>query len=196
MLAYLVGEKAQFKGVFPHLVRELGCQVTVIYSLHELHDSKYRFFVSDRYSDLIPQDLCEAFEGRCVNLHASILPLNRGSYPIVHALARKEPVGYTIHAVAPKVDSGKIVWQEKVDPDFNSDTLFSLWYRVQLLMLARAAFLCHKLYNGVRVETSTVDVSRYVPSFHYRASLSDVSQHMTHGWDTKISEFCENMSQI
>jgi hypothetical protein len=196
VLAYLVGQKAQFKGVFPELVRELGCEVAVIYSLDELHDSKYSFFVSDRYSDLIPQDICEAFDGRCFNLHASILPLNRGSYPIVHALARKEPVGYTIHAVAPKVDSGKILWQERVEPDLNSDTLFSLWYRVQLLMLARAAFLCHKLYNGVSVECATVDVSRYEPSFHYRASLSEYSKYMSQGWDTKLSEFYENLGQM
>ena len=55
----------------------------------------------------------------CINPHCGITPGYAGSSPIEWpvCLGRYTDIGYTVHLVIPKVDSGPVLWQERVSWD-------------------------------------------------------------------------------
>lgn len=55
----------------------------------------------------------------CINAHCGITPDYAGSSPYDWPLVdgRYDDIGYTVHQVVPKVDSGPILWQERVPWD-------------------------------------------------------------------------------
>lgn len=61
----------------------------------------------------------EAARIACINPHCGITPRYAGSAPYEWAVyeRRFEDVGFTVHLVVPKVDSGPILWQERVEWD-------------------------------------------------------------------------------
>lgn len=72
----------------------------------------------------------KAFRGRIVNIHPSTLPAFKGAHAIRDAFeAGVKETGVTVHLVNEKVDSGKILAQEKVKVAA-SDTLASLEKRI------------------------------------------------------------------
>lgn len=80
----------------------------------------------------------KAYRGRIVNIHPSYLPAFKGAHAIRDAFeAGAKETGVTVHLVNEKVDSGKILEQEKVKIAA-SDTLASLEKRIHAVE--------HKLY--------------------------------------------------
>lgn len=75
--------------------------------------------------------LLEAFEGRIVNVHPSLLPEFAGGMDAVErALASGAPVtGATVHVVTGDLDAGPVLLQEEV-PILEGDTVESLRQRV------------------------------------------------------------------
>ncbi len=79
-----------------------------------------------------------AFRGRIVNIHPSYLPAFKGAHAIRDAFeAGVKETGVTVHLVNEKVDSGKILDQEKVKIS-PRDTLADLEKRIHAVE--------HKLY--------------------------------------------------
>lgn len=76
--------------------------------------------------------ILEAFAGRIINLHPSLLPKFPGREAWVQALAAGETVtGCTVHYVDAGVDSGEIIAQREV-PILPNDTPVTLHERIQL----------------------------------------------------------------
>lgn len=84
---------------------------------------------------------------RCVNLHPGFNPYNRGWYPQVFSLIKKEPVGATIHIMVPEVDAGPIIVQEKVSVD-SWDTSLDLYKKIQFLEIRLLRENLARIING------------------------------------------------
>lgn len=68
--------------------------------------------VTAAYGQLLPNELLEAPEFGCINVHASLLPELRGGAPIHYAILQgKEETGITIMYMAEKLDAGDILTQ-------------------------------------------------------------------------------------
>ena len=83
----------------------------------------------------------DAFKGRMLNIHPSLLPKYRGLHTHARALAAGESeAGCTVHEVTPELDDGPILGQARVPirPDDTPDTL-----------AARVLTQEHKLYPAV-----------------------------------------------
>lgn len=114
------------------------------------------------YMRLISPHFIKLYEGRILNIHPSLLPLFKGLN--THERALQEGVkitGCTVHLVAEKVDSGKILAQAAV-PVHPHDTPDSLAQRV-----LRAE---HKLYpealkTFIEGNNNTVDFQQQLLSF-------------------------------
>lgn len=83
------------------------------------------FIVSYNYRHIISKDVLDILDGCAVNLHISLLPWNRGSYPNVWSFLDDTPKGVTIHLIDEGVDTGKILLQKEVFFDENIETLIS-----------------------------------------------------------------------
>ena len=79
----------------------------------------------------VTQHLIDAFSGRLLNIHPSLLPSFTGLHAVRQALdARVKLAGCTVHHVELAVDSGPIVMQAAV-PVLPDDTEASLQARIQ-----------------------------------------------------------------
>ncbi|MBM3229893.1 phosphoribosylglycinamide formyltransferase [Candidatus Parvarchaeota archaeon] len=85
--------------------------------LNKLQELKADLVVLAGYMKLIKsKKLLQAYEGRMINIHPSLLPKHPGAHAhdAVFAAGEKES-GYTIHFVDSSLDGGAIIYQEKVD---------------------------------------------------------------------------------
>ncbi len=68
-----------------------------------------------RYMQIIPQDLCEKYAGKIINIHHSFLPSFVGANPYKRAADRGvKLIGATCHYVTANLDEGPIIEQDVV----------------------------------------------------------------------------------
>ena len=71
-----------------------------------------------RFMQVIPADLCEAWDGRLINIHHGFLPSFRGARPYHQAYARGvKLIGATCHYVTAELDAGPIIEQDVIQVD-------------------------------------------------------------------------------
>jgi len=72
------------------------------------------------YMRIVSDVLLNAFEGRIINIHPSLLPSFRGAHAVEQAVAFGVKVyGITIHYVNSELDGGKIIAQKAFEYDGN-----------------------------------------------------------------------------
>lgn len=98
-----------------------------------LHKKEVSLVVLAGYMRLIGSTLLNAYEGRMVNIHPSLLPSFPGLDAIGQAFQAKVKItGVTIHFVDEGMDTGSIIAQEpvRIEPE---DTVDSLQEKVQIV---------------------------------------------------------------
>ena len=90
--------------------------------------------VSAFFGSILRKSVIDLFPRGIVNLHTSLLPLNRGSWPNVWAIVDGTEAGVTMHLVDEGVDTGPILAQEKVAV-LPTDNGASLNERLELAMV-------------------------------------------------------------
>lgn len=85
------------------------------------------------YSMLLRRDILDFVHDQAVNLHASLLPRNRGPNPVQWALIRDEDrTGVTLHYMSEQVDAGDVIAQHSILIE-ESDTWVSLVDKVDAM---------------------------------------------------------------
>jgi phosphoribosylglycinamide formyltransferase-1 len=83
--------------------------------LELLADHRIDTLVTAGFMRILGPEVVRAYEGRCLNIHPSLLPSFPGAHSIAEALAWGAKVtGVTVHLVDEQVDHGPIVAQEAV----------------------------------------------------------------------------------
>ena len=96
-----------------------------------LQDCRADFVILAGYMRMIKAPLLDAFPGRIINIHPSLLPSFPGLEAWKQAVAAgASESGCTVHYVDAGMDSGPIIAQRRV-PVFPSDTPESLHTRIQ-----------------------------------------------------------------
>jgi len=97
-----------------------------------LQEAQVDFIALAGFMRVIKEPLLEAFPGRILNIHPSLLPAFRGLEAWRQALVAGVPeTGCTVHLVDAGVDTGKILGQSRV-PVLSGDTAESLHARIQV----------------------------------------------------------------
>jgi folate-dependent phosphoribosylglycinamide formyltransferase PurN len=70
----------------------------------------------DNFKVLLAPNIVQAFEGKIINIHPSVLPLIKGFRPEKRAYEGESPEasGYTLHVVNEDMDGGPTLFQERV----------------------------------------------------------------------------------
>jgi phosphoribosylglycinamide formyltransferase-1 len=109
--------------------------------VRRLQEAKVDLVVLAGYMRMVKAPLLEAFPGRVVNIHPSLLPKFPGLEAWRQALESGETeTGCTVHLVDEGMDTGPILAQERV-PILPGDTSESLHARIQVAE--------HRLYPRV-----------------------------------------------
>ncbi len=93
----------------------------------EILDLNPDIIITCAYGQIIPKKLLDYPKFGCINIHASLLPKLRGGAPIHKAIIEGyKYTGITIMYMDEKMDSGDIIYQEKIEikDDDNAGTLF------------------------------------------------------------------------
>ncbi len=84
--------------------------------LQILEQHQIDFIVLAGYMRLIGKTLLNAYEGKIINIHPSLLPKYRGLDAIGQAMQNgEEEIGVTIHYVDAGMDTGRIIAQRKIE---------------------------------------------------------------------------------
>lgn len=103
-----------------------------------------------RYMQIIPPELCQAWEGRLINIHHGFLPSFRGARPYHQAYIRGvKMIGATCHYVSAELDAGPIIDQDviRVDHADSPADLVRLGRDIEKAVLAKG--LTYHLQNRV-----------------------------------------------
>ncbi|AIC93606.1 phosphoribosylglycinamide formyltransferase [Shouchella lehensis] len=111
------------------------------YLIERLNAAKVEFILLAGYMRLIGPVLLQAYEGRIVNIHPSLLPHFPGLDAVRQALeAKAKETGVTIHYVDAGMDTGPVIAQEKIAIELDDDHV-SLTKKIQAVE--------HQLYPHV-----------------------------------------------
>lgn len=94
-----------------------------------------------RYMQILSPELCDALEGRAINIHHSFLPGFKGANPYRQAHARGvKLIGATAHFVTTDLDEGPIIEQDvaRVDHSYTPTELMQLGQDEEARTLRRA----------------------------------------------------------
>jgi formyltetrahydrofolate deformylase len=94
-----------------------------------------------RYMQIMPPALCQAYQGRMINIHHSFLPSFIGANPYQKAYERGvKLIGATSHYVTENLDEGPIIEQDviRVSHRHTKDDLVRLGKNVEQSVLSRA----------------------------------------------------------
>ena len=76
---------------------------------------KIKFICLAGFMKILSKDFIKKFDGKIINVHPSLLPKYKGLNTHLRAIKNKDKVtGCTVHYVTAKLDSGKIIIQQKV----------------------------------------------------------------------------------
>ena len=82
------------------------------------------------FMQILSKNFISMWQNRIINIHPSYLPKNKGLNPQKQVIDERAPfTGCTVHFVNEKVDSGKIILQEKVKV-MQNDNVHSLSNRI------------------------------------------------------------------
>ena len=114
------------------------------------------------YGQIIPKEILDFPKYKCINIHASLLPKYRGGAPIHHSIINgDEYTGVTIMYMDTKMDSGDILYQEKIkieDSD-NVGTMFNKLSELGSIMISN--FLPKLLSNEINITKQNEDEVTY-----------------------------------
>ncbi len=98
----------------------------------------FDWVIVNGYAPILKQPVIDAVKGKVLNIHPSYLPYGRGIFPLYWALFHGWPTGVTLQHIDAGIDTGAVLAQQVVPPDFNTDTLRT--FNNRLLDEANALF--------------------------------------------------------
>ncbi len=93
-----------------------------------------------RYMQIIPQDMCDKYSGKIINIHHSFLPSFVGANPYARAAERGvKLIGATCHYVTANLDEGPIIEQDvvRVDHADSADDMKKMGQDIEKITLAK-----------------------------------------------------------
>lgn len=144
-----------------------------------------KYVISYNYAHIIHKSAIEYMCGRMINIHISMLPWNRGSYPNFWSFIDNTPKGVTIHLIDEGLDTGDILFQRELGIDENVETFHTSY---NLLNDAATALLIEHWDELVRGEVVPIPQPKG-GSYHNRQDFNRYIAGKEFSWDMVISEF-------
>ncbi len=160
-------------------------------TLEVVKNYKPEFIVSYNYRFLITQDIIDFMQDRMINLHISLLPWNKGSYPNLWSIIEDTPKGITIHNISSGLDEGAIIVQEEILLDEEVDTLKSSYDKLHQAM--RNLFI----ENWESIKSGKIAFTKQVGDGN-KHTTAETKKYLSviDSWDMPIKEFKQKINQL
>ena len=141
------------------------------------------FIVSYGYRHIIKKDVIDTLTNKCINLHVSYLPFNRGADPNLWSFIEGTPKGVTIHYLDEGVDTGNIIVQKEVHFDIEKETLKSSYSVLQ----DEIQKLFKENWYTIKEGKCKSIVQPNEGTKHYVKDKNRIQDKLVKGWDTRVS---------
>ena len=128
--------------------------------------------------------MLDAFPSAAINLHISYLPWNKGADPNLWSIVEGSPKGVSIHYIDQGVDTGDIIVQEKIEFDYEQETLASSYVKLHEAIFALFKRHWSEIKSGSCPRKAQVGDG----SLHKVKDRQSISACMTDGWHTQLSD--------
>ncbi|MCR9191720.1 MAG: formyl transferase [Gammaproteobacteria bacterium] len=151
--------------------------------VNEMTHGTFDFVISYRYLHILRPNFLNVYPKKVINLHISYLPWNRGKDPNLWSWIENTVKGVTIHYMDAGLDTGPIIYQEKValDPE---GTLASTYQ--QLSIAIEALFM--KKWPEILAEKCPCIPQTTMGSAHKLKDRQKVAYLLHAGWETRVSQ--------
>ncbi len=130
-------------------------------SLNEILATKPDMILVCSYGKIIPTEIINYPEYKCLNIHPSLLPKYRGATPIENAILNCDQItGVSFMVMSPELDAGPIIDQVRIEIDDN-ETGSSLREKVKKIIYEYLIKNLDKLFNK-NIKTKVQDESKVV----------------------------------
>jgi len=128
--------------------------------IHELQDLQADLFIVVAFR-MLPEIVWQMPKMGTFNLHASLLPQYRGAAPINHVIINGETkTGLTTFFLKQEIDTGKIIFQEKIDIHPN-ETAGDLHDRMKIIGASLVLKTVEAISSG---DFKTIEQGKLIPS--------------------------------
>lgn len=186
LIWYATSENSRGRGMFPNWCRTHNIEILEIFSnqdLSRLDNHTPDLLISDRFSSIIEKYWLEKNDFPKLNVHPSLLPLHRGSFPIFWSALLKSEWGVTVHEIWSGIDDGPIVKQLQI-PYEETWTFRDLYELYRLSTQDLLQEIIEELASG-RGYTSRAQ-PEIKGKVHKKKQSLPLIERLRRGWDTPI----------
>tara|TARA_B100000579_G_scaffold402453_1_gene385702 strand:+ start:313 stop:897 length:585 start_codon:yes stop_codon:yes gene_type:complete len=169
----------------------VACETGVL-TPNYIAKNNFNYLISYGYKHIIKKEILDLFNNKCINLHISYLPHNRGVDPNFWSFINKTPKGVTIHFIDENIDTGNIIVQKEVFfDDLASQTLASTYEILQ----CEIQKLFYQNWNKIKENKIQSIPQPKKGSFHlYKDKDSLLYLIKKEGWNTKITDILKKIN--
>ena len=157
---------------------DLGEKVIIISEVvKKEHIEKYKpsFVISHGYDKLVSSEVIDLMKGHIINMHPSMLPVNRGMFPNFWSFIYDTPKGFTIHNMSSKLDTGDILIQKEIEESMH-ETLIDNWLQIKRCLIQP------RKQQGMS-------------TFHNLRKFNEFKTKIPFNWEDNIYEFLKNNNE-
>lgn len=140
--------------------------------------------ISDRVDFIFPKSFLSGPK-ICINTHPSLLPENRGSYPIFWSCILGGEAGISIHIIDEGIDTGPIVYQSKLNYH-ESETFREVHLRSRVCIFEGLKTVVDKLSKSLFFE-NLIEQNSGGGKANKKADTLALIDKLPLGWDTTIN---------
>lgn len=185
-ILFLTNEKADNIEDIVDLIKLYGDSV-VLHSkyvdLNLIRNKKIDYILSDRYPLIIDSIVLDYMNGRAINTHPSLLPLNRGHQPNFFSILYHTKKGVSIHKIDEGIDTGDIIIQRELSySDYDTlRTSYSIFRKSIISLL-------YENWYDILNENIKSEPQESKGNINYKHDFENLFINFPKGWDTSIKE--------
>ena len=151
--------------VTPEYIKELNPEIVISYN----------------YSHIVKEDVIDLMGDKIINMHCSLLPWNKGASPNIWSFIDDTPKGVTIHVLEKGLDTGRLLLQEEVTFDEETETLASSYNKLQETIVDLLVSNLEDILDGNIVPTEQKGEGSYHRTSDLKALLNgrEIDYNMT-----------------
>ena len=151
--------------VTPEYIKELNPDIVISYN----------------YSHIVKEDVIDLLGDKIINMHCSLLPWNKGASPNLWSFIDDTPKGVTIHVLEKGLDTGRLLLQEEVTFDEETETLASSYNKLQETIVDLLVSNLEDILDGNIVPTEQKGEGSYHRTSDLKALLNgrEIDYNMT-----------------
>ena len=176
---------AENRDLFRDIMSSYFSEIIDIFDKNSLPSVKSdSILISDRTTFFFSGDYISKFD-MAFNVHPSLLPHHKGSFPILWSCLAGDQHGVSIHSMNADVDAGDIVWQ-RVVPYQSTETFSEVFYRSRQYIVHGLHQVCCKIKSG-NVFADSIQ-QEFNPFHHKKKDGEYLLSMMPKRWHTSIEE--------